>query len=72
LGGEINKLVSNIGIGRDWAGIHWRTDFSEGVKLGEEVAIHALRDFGKQYTDDFGGFTFTKFDGERITVCPFC
>ena len=72
VGGEINKLVSNIAIGRDWAGIHWRTDMSEGIKLGEEVAIQSLRDFGKQYSEDFGGFTFNRFDGTEIMVCPGC
>lgn len=72
VGGEINKLVSNIGMGRDWAGIHWRSDIIEGINLGEQVAIHALRDFGKQYSEDFGGFTFTRFDGTEITVCPAC
>lgn len=70
--GELHKLVSNIAFGRDWAGIHYRSDLAEGWKLGEEVAIQALRDFGKQYSEDFGGFAITRFDGTRITVCPSC
>ena len=25
VGGELNKLATNIGTGRNWAGIHWRS-----------------------------------------------
>lgn len=71
-GGEINKLAANIGIGRNTAGVHWRTDATESLKLGEAVAIGMLRDLTGMYTEDFGGFSFTKFDGTRITVCPSC
>jgi hypothetical protein len=28
--GEINKLASNIGQARDFAGIHWRSDYEWG------------------------------------------
>jgi PAP2 superfamily len=33
--GEINKLASNIGLGRDFAGIHWQSDCTAGLILGE-------------------------------------
>jgi membrane-associated phospholipid phosphatase len=72
VGGELNKLASNIAMARNWAGIHWRTDGWEGMQLGEQVAIHTLRDISAGYMDDFGGFTFTRFNGERMTVCPYC
>ena len=68
VGAELNKLASNIAIARNFAGIHWRTDASEGLRLGEQVAIHALKDIATCYSEDFGGFTFTKFDGTRVTV----
>jgi hypothetical protein len=32
------------------------------------VAISVLRDQRMTYKEDFDGFTFTKFDGTRITV----
>jgi len=67
--GEINKLASNIGLGRDFAGIHWRSDCTAGVRLGEAVAISILRDQSKVYAgEDFTGFTITKFDGTTIAV----
>ena len=50
------------------AGIHWRSDYAESLKLGEAVTISILRDQRLTYQEDFGGYTFTKFDGTRITV----
>ena len=35
VGGELNKLDSNIAIGRNFAGVHWRSDYSESLRLGE-------------------------------------
>jgi hypothetical protein len=68
VGGELNKLAANIATGRNFAGIHWRADYTESVKLGEAIAISILRDQRATYNEDFGGFTFTKFDGTAITV----
>jgi hypothetical protein len=67
--GEINKLASNIGLARDFAGIHWRSDYAQGVLLGEAVALSVLRDQSSSYVgEDFEGFTITTFDGNRIIV----
>jgi len=67
--GEINKLASNIGQARDFAGIHWRSDYEWGLQLGEAVAISVLRDQSNNYVgEDFAGFTIKKFDGTMITV----
>ena len=41
---EINKLVSNVAMGRSWAGIHCRSDSMAGIRLGEDVAISSLQD----------------------------
>ena len=68
VGGELNKLAANIAIGRNIAGVHWRSDGLEGNKLGEAVAISILEDLRKIYNEDFTGFTFTKFDGSVITI----
>jgi hypothetical protein len=68
VGGELNKIAANIGIGRNFAGVHWRSDYAESLKLGEAVAINVLRDQRLTYAEDFGGYTFTKFDGTKITV----
>jgi hypothetical protein len=42
VGGELNKLAVNFGFGRNWAGIHWRSDAAASMALGEEVAIGLL------------------------------
>jgi hypothetical protein len=66
--GEINKLASNIAMARNFAGIHWRSDYSEGLKLGEAVALSILREQRACYAEPFSGFTITKFDGASVTV----
>lgn len=68
VGGELNKIASNIAQGRNQAGIHWRSDASEAIKLGEAVAISVLREQKPTYREPFQGFTLTKLDGTSITV----
>lgn len=68
VGNELNKLAANIAMGRDFAGIHYRTDYTESLKLGEAVAISILRDQLHTYNESFGGFTFTAFDGTTVTI----
>ena len=68
VGGELNKIASNVAMGRNIAGVHWRTDAEEAMKLGEAVAIAVLRDEKACYNEEFAGFTFTKLDGSQITV----
>jgi len=68
VGGELNKLASNIAMARNFAGIHWRTDDTSGLLLGEEVAIRMLKEASLTYPEDFHGLSFTKFDGSKITV----
>ncbi len=68
IGHEVNKLAANISLGRDTAGVHWRSDGVEGMRLGEQVAIHILKDYAATYNESFAGFTFTKFDGTSITI----
>jgi hypothetical protein len=68
IGGELNKLVSNVALGRNIAGVHWRSDGTESLKLGEAIAISILRDQKACYNEQFSGFSLTKFDGTTITV----
>jgi hypothetical protein len=68
VGSEADKLASNIGIGRDFAGVHYRSDYQQGLLLGEALAISVLRDQVATYSEDYQGFTFTKFDGTTETV----
>ncbi len=68
VGGELNKIASNVAIGRNIAGVHWRSDATESLKLGEEIAIGILREQKSCYNEVFDGFSLTKFDGTGITV----
>lgn len=68
VGGELNKLAVNIALARDFAGVHWRSDGLEGMKLGEAVAIGLLQDYRDTYNEEFHGFSFTKFDGTRVII----
>lgn len=68
IGGELNKLAANIAIGRDAAGVHWRSDAIEGLKLGEAVAISILKDFKDCFNEPFTGFSLTKFDGTTMVI----
>jgi hypothetical protein len=68
VGGELNKLAANVGIGRNFAGIHYRSDYTQSLRLGETVAISALRDRKLTYNEEFEGFSFTRFDGTKITI----
>jgi len=68
VGAELNKLASNISIGRNMAGVHYRTDGTEGMLLGEKVAIKFLNDIGLTLPEGFTGFSLKKFDGTTITV----
>jgi len=65
---ELNKLGSNIAIGRNIGGVHWRSDYTESVFLGEQVAIQLLQDYGFTYNEDFVGFGLTNFNNTQQLV----
>ena len=68
VGGELNKIAANVAVGRNMAGVHWRSDYYQSLLLGEAVSISILRDQKETYNENFHGFTFTRFDGTEITV----
>jgi hypothetical protein len=68
VGGELNKLAANIAMGRNFAGIHWRSDYNASIKLGEAVAINLLTDQRLTYNEIFSGFSLSRFDGTTIRV----
>jgi hypothetical protein len=69
IGGELNKLASNIALGRSFGGVHYRSDGEEGIKLGEQIAIKFLQDKCFLYHEEgFLGFELTKRDGTTIRI----
>jgi hypothetical protein len=68
VGGELNKLAYNIALGRDAAGVHWRSDSEEGLKLGEAVCLNILRDLKDCFNESFPGFSVTKFNGTKAVI----
>lgn len=70
--GELNKLASNIALGRDFAGVHYRADGTKGMLSGEEYAIsflqHKIKEYGAHDNGMFDGFDLEKFDGTYIKI----
>ncbi len=69
VGGELDKLATNVANGRNWSGIHYRQDADWGILLGEQVAIGWLIDQAKLYNEQlFTGFQLTTFNGQTIQI----
>ncbi|MDJ0680575.1 MAG: hypothetical protein QNJ18_12005 [Xenococcaceae cyanobacterium MO_167.B52] len=82
--GELNKLIANITLFRDGAGMHWRTDGTAlganskerlhkgletgGNLLGEQMAISMLRDIKCTYREEVGTFKFNSISGNPIKI----
>jgi hypothetical protein len=67
VGGELNKLATNLGQGRNWAGIHFRSDAAASLPQAEEVALAILKDERATFREPFRGFEITRFDGTRVS-----
>ena len=63
-------IAHNVIMGRNWSGIHYRSDADAGLAIGEAVAIAFMQDQINTFTEPFAGFEFTKFDGTRVTIAP--
>ncbi len=68
VGGELDKLATNIGYGRNAAGIHYRSDGDGGMRLGEQVAIGLLEDIVGTLPEPGIRFALTSFDGARLSI----
>jgi hypothetical protein len=68
LGNEIDKLAGNIALGRDAAGVHYRSDSVRGLFVGEQQALGLLRDYSRTYNERFDGFILRKLSGDRIRI----
>ena len=68
VGVELNELAGNLGMGRAFGGVHWRSDNVAAPQPGEAVAIGILADEAQTYPEQFTDFSLTKFDGTTVTV----
>jgi hypothetical protein len=66
--GEINKFASNLGWGRNFAGIHLRSSADSGMALGEAVALRYLAQRKASGHESLGAVTFQRFDGSTVTI----
>jgi hypothetical protein len=67
VGGELDKVAANIALGRNAGGVHWRTDYTESIKLGERVALGILEEQKLCYNEDHH-LSVTRFDGTTIVT----
>ncbi|MFP2928437.1 vanadium-dependent haloperoxidase [Pyxidicoccus sp. 3LG] len=66
---ELDKLASNVGVARLFAGVHYRSDHDHAVRLGELFALRALQDWTRLYPEDgFAGFQVRTLGGNTLTV----
>ncbi|HYO66249.1 MAG TPA: vanadium-dependent haloperoxidase [Archangium sp.] len=68
MGDELDKLASNIGIARLFAGVHYRSDHEHAVRLGELIALRVLQDLARTYNESFPGFNLQTFGGNSIRI----
>lgn len=84
VGGELDKLASNVALGRNFAGVHFRSDGEHGIQLGEALAIQFLMDHLRSYREQFREpgsinqptptpyFDLTKRNGQRVRITAEC
>ncbi|MEM6778926.1 MAG: vanadium-dependent haloperoxidase, partial [Planctomycetota bacterium] len=65
--GELNKLAANIAIGRNWAGVHYYTDYIESIRMGEQIALGLLEEQKLTYPENFT-MTVPLFDGGAVRI----
>jgi len=68
IGDELNKLAFNLAMGRNWAGVNYRSDMMAGFAIGEEAGIGFLQGQVNALSETFAGFAFTRFDGTPVTI----
>lgn len=70
--GELNKLAANVAMGRSMGGVHWRTDNTRSLILGETLAAKILAeittDVAERPVFRFRSFA-RKADGNPKHIC---
>jgi PAP2 superfamily. len=72
--GELNKLASNVAMGRSMGGVHWRSDNTRSMRLGEQLAAEIMRRESLLYAERRGPaktapfWSFTSFNNNDVLV----
>lgn len=65
--GELDKLAANISVGRNFAGVHYYTDYYESLRMGERIAISILQEQMLTYREPVS-MRLTTFDGDQMLL----
>lgn len=72
IGHELNKLASNVAMGRSMGGVHFRTDNMRSLRIGEMLAIivlgKSLRHFAEQRVAKHLAFGFKSFRDKNVFI----
>lgn len=68
VGGELNKLASNVAMGRSMGGVHWRTDNTRSLRLGEQIATILMRRQCRDYAEGTPTWSYTSFDNHKVLL----
>ncbi|WP_309895964.1 hypothetical protein [Archangium sp.] len=65
---ELVANAGNIALFRSAAGVHWRSDYTDSLPLGEAVAIGLLQEMSLTFNEEDAFFQFTRFDGITVRI----
>jgi hypothetical protein len=72
--GELNKIACNVAMGRSMGGVHWRSDNTRSLRLGEQIAAELLRSESQDYAEKRKPantppvWSFTSFNGDDVVI----
>ena len=64
---ELDKLAANIAIGRNFAGVHFYSDYHASLRMGERMAVSILQEQMLTYREPVS-MRFTSFDGDHVML----
>jgi membrane-associated phospholipid phosphatase len=67
LSNELDKLASNVGMARIFAGVNYRMDIIGGIRLGEQVALRFLREHVEKYPQCVN-IQITLYNGDIVYI----
>ena len=59
-----------MALGRSMGGVHWRSDNTRSLRLGEQIATIMLRRQCRDHAEPGLNFSYCSFDGHAVKVHP--